>query len=76
MRYQAIKCPCGNRGCRSWLVEPVAAVQSVNFTETQARFVAHLLNALESDGSRYVLEGAMDYFDEHGKHPEEGKGCE
>jgi hypothetical protein len=43
--YRAIRCPCGHRGCSSWMVEPVAAIQGVSLTEAQARAVADLLNA-------------------------------
>lgn len=45
--YRAIPCPCGQRGCSSWMVDPIAAVQGVGFTEHQARAVADLLNAFE-----------------------------
>ncbi len=39
-RYTAMKCPCGHPTCKAWMVDPVAAVQSVRFTEAQARAVA------------------------------------
>lgn len=42
--YSAIRCPCGHNACRSWMVDPVAAVQGVSFSERQARAVAQLLN--------------------------------
>jgi len=45
--YRADRCPCGQRGCSSWHVWPVAAVQGVRFTEKQAKAVAALLNGLE-----------------------------
>ena len=47
--YRAIPCPCGHRGCSSWMVEPVADVQGTSFTEAQARVVAALLNGLSRD---------------------------
>jgi len=45
--YRAIRCPCGHKSCTAWMVDPVAAVQSVRFTERQAKAVAGLLNAME-----------------------------
>ncbi len=45
--YSARRCPCGHPSCKSWHVDPVAAVQSVSFTEEQARAVAELLNKME-----------------------------
>lgn len=52
--YRAIKCPCNHRACSSWMVDPVAAIQGVSFTETQARAVAALLNNMnyEDTGPR------------------------
>ncbi len=47
-RYTAMKCPCGHPTCKAWMVDPVAAVQSVRFTEAQARAVAALLNEMET----------------------------
>lgn len=47
--YKAIPCPCGHRTCKNWLVDPVAAVQSVSFTEAQAKAVATLLNDMEQN---------------------------
>lgn len=43
--HRAVRCRCGYASCTDWHVEPVAAVQSVGFTEAQARLVARLLNA-------------------------------
>ncbi len=45
--YTISKCPCGNRVCKNWHVDPVAAIQGVKFTEEQARAVADLLNKME-----------------------------
>lgn len=43
-RYRATPCPCGHKTCKSWHVEPVAAMQGVNFMQDQAEAVAELLN--------------------------------
>jgi hypothetical protein len=43
-----VRCACGHRACRDWHVSPVADVQGVNFTERQARAVAHLLARMEA----------------------------
>lgn len=43
--YRAMRCPCGQRGCRAWMVAPGADVQGVSLTEMQARAVAALLNS-------------------------------
>ena len=48
--YRAVSCPCGHGSCRSWLVEPVAAVQGVSLTREQAELVAALLTIHSSDG--------------------------
>jgi len=50
MNYSAVKCPCGHPVCKSWLVDPVAAVQGVHFTEAQAKFVAAVMNLAEIAG--------------------------
>lgn len=42
--YKAEPCPCGQPVCRNWLVWPVAALQGVNFTQSQAEAVTTLLN--------------------------------
>lgn len=57
MTYRAIPCPCGHRACTSWMVDPVAAVQGVRFTQAQAEAVAALLNTLD------VLEARHDFVD-------------
>lgn len=44
---RASKCPCGDKGCVSWHVEPMAAIQGVSFTEEQAHAVAWLLNKMD-----------------------------
>jgi hypothetical protein len=46
-QYKAEPCPCGHPSCKAWHVWPVAAVQSVRFTEAQAYAVAKLLNEME-----------------------------
>lgn len=46
-KYRAFPCPCGHPSCKAWMVDPVAAVQCVRFTEPQARATAHLLNTLD-----------------------------
>lgn len=46
--YRAIPCPCGHRACSSWMVDPVAAVQGVRFTQEQAEAVAALLGAIQT----------------------------
>ena len=38
--WRAMVCPCGMGGCNSWMVNPVAAVQGVGFTEEEAKVVA------------------------------------
>lgn len=50
--YTATRCPCGHKGCRAWLVEPVAAVQGVCFNEFQAVAVARLLNNLVANSQK------------------------
>jgi hypothetical protein len=45
--YSISRCPCGDKTCEDWHVDPVAAVQGVKFTEQQAQYVAASLNALE-----------------------------
>ena len=52
MKYKAIPCPCGHPVCKNWLVEPVAALQGVSFTEAQARLTADVLNIFEEDFRR------------------------
>lgn len=47
-KYRAIMCGCGHRSCTDWHVSHVANIQSVHFTESQARAVAALLNAMET----------------------------
>jgi len=47
--FKAVPCPCGNPHCRSWLVEPVADVRGVNFTQEQAEAVVKLLNKMEEE---------------------------
>jgi len=42
--FYAVKCPCGHASCKSWFVDPAAAVQGVSFTEEEARAVAGFLN--------------------------------
>lgn len=52
MKYTTIPCPCGHRSCKDWHVAPVAAVQGVNFTRSQAIAVAvalELHDAIEAD---------------------------
>lgn len=49
-RYCASRCPCGAAACKSWHVEPVAALQGVSFTQAQAEAVAALLNRMETTG--------------------------
>ncbi len=41
-------CPCQRPNCTCWHVSPEAAVQSVSFTEVQARAVAKLLDEMDS----------------------------
>lgn len=48
-KYEAVRCKCGHYNCKSWWVEPSAAVQGVGFTEDEARAIADLLN-----GNRWV----------------------
>jgi len=43
--FRAAKCPCGQ--CKNWFVYPVAAVQSVRFSEEQAKAVAEFMNREE-----------------------------
>ena len=43
--FRAEPCGCKSPNCRDWHVHPLAAVQSVGFTERQARAVAAFLNA-------------------------------
>lgn len=63
--YRAIRCPCGHRACKSWMVDPVAAVQGVRFDERQARSVANLLNTMENDSSYvFMTHGPDRYVDE------------
>lgn len=45
--FTAMKCPCGHKSCKNWFVSPVAAVQSVSFTEEQAKAVAEFMNSRE-----------------------------
>lgn len=45
--YSASPCPCGQKTCKDWHVDGVAAVQGVHFTQQQAKAVATLLNAME-----------------------------
>jgi len=52
--YHAVKCPCGAAVCRNWLVDPVANVQGVAFTEVQARFVTNVLNLAEVNGEEVL----------------------
>ncbi|NJL71045.1 MAG: hypothetical protein HC888_05230 [Candidatus Competibacteraceae bacterium] len=47
MAHYAFPCPCRHPACKSWMVEGVADVQGVNFTEQQARVVAGLLNFMD-----------------------------
>lgn len=46
------KCPCGHPVCKDWHVHPEAAVQSVKFTESQARQVGHLLDRMDAEAQR------------------------
>ena len=50
--YRAVPCPCNYHTCRNWLVEPVAAVQCVAFTQKQAEAVTKLLNDMEQAEER------------------------
>lgn len=43
----AMKCPCGHRACKAWMVAPQAAVQGVRFTQEEAEAVAKLLDEME-----------------------------
>lgn len=45
--HRAEPCGCRHPTCSAWHVSPCAAVQSVRFSEEQARAVAALLNAME-----------------------------
>lgn len=46
--HRAFKCPCGDKACRSWGVDPVASHQGEHFTERTAKATARFLNALET----------------------------
>lgn len=48
--YTAEKCPCGSSTCKYWLVDPVASIQGVGFTEAQAKFIAAALNLARVNG--------------------------
>ena len=48
-QYRAMPCPCGHSACKSWFVDPVAAVQCVRFTRKQAERVAAVLNEHPED---------------------------
>jgi hypothetical protein len=50
-RYYAEPCGCMFARCPDWHVQPVAAVQSVHFTQKQAEAVAELLNKMEEEES-------------------------
>lgn len=54
-KHEAIKCPCRQPVCQSWLVTGVADVQGVHFSEEEARAVADLLNRMA-----WPLVGAED----------------
>ena len=45
--FRPMKCPCGHQACKNWFVDPVAAVQSVSFTQEQACAVANFMNSRE-----------------------------
>ncbi len=44
----AIRCPCGDKICKAWMVSPQAAVQGVRFTQAEAEAVAKLLNKMNT----------------------------
>lgn len=48
-RFSAEPCGCGDKNCKDWHVDPVAAVQGVNFTQSDARAVAAFLNERHKD---------------------------
>lgn len=70
--YRAIPCQCSAAKtgvCKSWHVDPVAAVQGVNFTKAQAHFVASVLNAADAlrcedveDTAELVREASRDQY--------------
>lgn len=43
-------CGCDYKGCKHWHIAPVADVQGVSFTQSQAIAVAELLNKRKQDG--------------------------
>ena len=51
--WVARKCPCGHKACQDWHVVPVAAVQGVKFTETEAKALVQLNSAY--GGIEYAL---------------------
>lgn len=61
--YTAFKCPCGHPACKSWMIDPAAAVQGVRFTQRQAEAVAQLLNlhpeweTAEDHETAYKIDG-------------------
>lgn len=52
--YRAIPCPCSSATCENWLVEPIAAIQGVSFTRSQAEFVAAVLNLAAVNGEKIL----------------------
>lgn len=52
--YRAIPCPCGAAVCKNWLVDPVAAIQGVAFSQVQAEFVAETLNLAAINGEKIL----------------------
>ena|SRR5215472_5463641 len=43
-KFRAIPCPCGHPACKSWMVDPVAAIQGVSFTQEEAEAIAEFMN--------------------------------
>jgi hypothetical protein len=64
-KYEAIRCPCSDQSCTSWLVTDVADVRGVHFTEKQAKAVADLLNKRPIK----IHDGGCRIFDSFSDHP-------
>lgn len=60
MSYTAIRCPCGHPSCKNWMVDDVAAIQGVAFTEKQAKAVAALLTAMDAEPNMQAITIVLD----------------
>lgn len=67
--WTPIPCPCGHPSCRNWLVDPVAAVQSVRFTKEEAFLVA------AAKDMRDALEACLEWMDEMDGMNRAGEYC-